>query len=90
MPAKLWAGLIKPIRALAFSPGCRLLAAAGDARTIALYDVASGEQVANLPGHAAWIMSLDWNDTGEYLLTGCVALSPSTSRSPVVLTTCLS
>ncbi|KAK0653354.1 Meiotic recombination protein rec14 [Lasiodiplodia hormozganensis] len=63
-------GLIKPIRALAFSPGCKLLAAAGDARTIALYDVGSGEQVANLSGHAAWIMSLDWNDTGEYLLTG--------------------
>ncbi|EKG21911.1 hypothetical protein MPH_00831 [Macrophomina phaseolina MS6] len=63
-------GLIKPIRALAFSPGCKLLAAAGDARTIALYDVESGEQVANLSGHAAWIMSLDWNDTGEYLLTG--------------------
>ncbi|KAF2142622.1 uncharacterized protein K452DRAFT_270420 [Aplosporella prunicola CBS 121167] len=63
-------GLIKPVRALAFSPGCKLLAAAGDAKTIAIYDVSSGEQIANLSGHAAWIMSLDWSDTGEYLLSG--------------------
>ncbi|KAL8725389.1 MAG: hypothetical protein Q9181_006440 [Wetmoreana brouardii] len=67
-------GLIKPVRAVAFSPGGKLLAATGDARVIALYDVASGEQVANLTGHGAWIFSLDWSDTGEYLLTGYVFL----------------
>lgn len=66
-------GLIKPIRAVAFSPGCKLLAAAGDAKVIGLYDVASGEQVANLTGHGAWIFSLSWSDTGEYLLSGSVA-----------------
>lgn len=65
-------GLIKPIRAVAFSPRSTLLAATGDARIIALYDVASGEQVANLAGHTAWVMALDWSDTGEYLLTGYV------------------
>ncbi|KAL8691137.1 MAG: hypothetical protein Q9218_003570 [Villophora microphyllina] len=63
-------GLIKAVRAIAFSPGCKLLAAAGDARVIALYDVGSGEQVANLTGHGAWIFSLSWSDTGEYLLSG--------------------
>ena len=63
-------GLIKPVRSVAFSPASKLLAAAGDARVIALYDVSSGEQVANLSGHNAWIFSLDWNDTGEYLLSG--------------------
>ena len=63
---------MKPVRAVAFSPGGKLLAAAGDARVIALYEVQSGEQVANLTGHAAWIFSLDWSDTGEYLLTGWV------------------
>jgi len=47
-----------------------LLAAAGDARIIALYDHASGEQVANFTGHSAWITSLDWSYTGEYLLSG--------------------
>ncbi|MCJ1279980.1 superkiller [Puttea exsequens] len=63
-------GLVKPVRAVAFSPGGKLLAAAGDSKIIALYDVASGEQVANLTGHGAWIFSLDWSDTGEYLLSG--------------------
>jgi superkiller protein 8 len=63
-------GLMKPVRAVAFSPGGKLLAAAGDARMIGLYDVQSGEQVALLTGHASWIFSLDWNHTGEYLLTG--------------------
>ncbi|KAL9613970.1 MAG: hypothetical protein Q9167_001519 [Letrouitia subvulpina] len=63
-------GLAKAVRAVAFSPGSKLLAAAGDAKFIGLYDVSSGEQVAILSGHAAWIFSLDWSDTGEYLLSG--------------------
>lgn len=63
-------GLVKPVRAVAFSPGGKLLAAAGDSKVIVLYDTASGEQVANLTGHSAWIMSLDWSNTGEYLLSG--------------------
>ncbi|EME44523.1 hypothetical protein DOTSEDRAFT_152447 [Dothistroma septosporum NZE10] len=63
-------GLIKPVRAVKFSPANRYLAAAGDARIIALYDTQSGEQVANMTGHSSWIMSLDWNWSGEYLLSG--------------------
>ena len=63
-------GLVKPVRSVAFSPGGKLLAAAGDARVIALYDVSSGDQVANLTGHSAWIFSLDWSFTGEFLLSG--------------------
>jgi superkiller protein 8 len=66
------AGLIKAVRAVAFSPGSSLLAAAGDSRIIALYDVSSGEQVANLTGHVAWVMSLDFSATGEWLLSGQV------------------
>ena len=62
--------MVKPVRAVDFSPGGKLLAAAGDSRIIALYDVASGEQVINLTGHASWIFALSWNDTGEYLLSG--------------------
>lgn len=63
-------GLVDPVRAVAFSPGGKLLAAAGDSKVIILYETSSGEQVANLAGHAAWITSLDWSDTGEYLLSG--------------------
>ncbi|KAF2256594.1 WD40 repeat-like protein [Trematosphaeria pertusa] len=64
------AGLVHPVRSVAFSPASKLLAAGGDARIIALYDVNSGEQVANFTGHGGWILSLDWSDTGEYLLSG--------------------
>ncbi|PYH47689.1 SKI complex subunit WD repeat protein SKI8 [Aspergillus saccharolyticus JOP 1030-1] len=69
MPFSL-SGLVKPVRAVAFSPGGKFLAAAGDSKVIVLYDTSSGEQVANLSGHAAWIMSLSWSNTGEYLLSG--------------------
>jgi superkiller protein 8 len=58
------------VRAVAFSPGSSRLAAAGDAGTIAIYDTKHGEHVSNLTGHGAWVTSLDWNDTGEYLLSG--------------------
>lgn len=64
------AGLVAPVRAVSFSPGGKLLAAAGDSKVIALYETSSGEQVANLTGHAAWVMSLDWSHTGEFLLSG--------------------
>jgi superkiller protein 8 len=63
-------GLIKPVRAVRFSPASKYLAAAGDARIISLYDTGSGEQVANFSGHASWVMSLDFNFSGEYLLSG--------------------
>jgi superkiller protein 8 len=63
-------GLLKPVRSVRFSPANRYLAAAGDARIIALYDTSSGEQIANFSGHQSWIMSLDWNWSGEFLLSG--------------------
>lgn len=65
-------GLVKPVRTVAFSPASRFLAAAGDAKIIALYDVKNGEQVANLTGSQSWVMSLDWSTSGEYLLSGYV------------------
>lgn len=70
MNTDLMVGLVKSVRTVAFSPLGSLLTAAGDARTIALYDVKNGEQVMNLTGHSAWIFSVDWSDTGDYLLSG--------------------
>lgn len=66
-------GLAKPVRAVAFSPGNTRLAAAGDAGIIAIYDMQHGEHIGNLTSGSnavAWITSLDWSDTGEYLLSG--------------------
>lgn len=63
-------GLAKPVRAVAFSPASTRLAAAGDAGIIALYDMKHGEHVGNLTGHSSWITTIDWSDTGEYLLSG--------------------
>ncbi|OHF02381.1 WD repeat domain-containing protein [Colletotrichum orchidophilum] len=65
-------GLVKSVRSVAFSPGNTRLAAAGDSSIIALYDIKNGEQVGNMTGHASWITSVDWNDTGEYLLSGAM------------------
>ncbi|KAM3420843.1 hypothetical protein BST61_g4083 [Cercospora zeina] len=62
-------GLIKLVRSVKFSPANKFLAAAGDSRIIALYDTQSGEQVANLTGHGSWITSLDWNWSGEFLVS---------------------
>lgn len=62
-------GLVNPVRAVAFSPKSKILAAAGDSKVIVLYDTSSGEQIANLSGHSAWILSLSWSNTGEYLLS---------------------
>lgn len=62
--------LLRPIRAVRFSPSATLLAAAGDASIISLYDTASGEQVASLSGHGgSWIFGLDWSSTGEWLVS---------------------
>lgn len=69
MPFSL-SGLVKPVRTVAFSPAGKFLAAAGDSKVIVLFDTSSGEQVANLPGHSSWILSLAWSTTGEYLLSG--------------------
>jgi superkiller protein 8 len=55
---------------VAFSPGGKILAAAGNSGVIILYDTASGEQIANLKGDCGWIMSLAWSNTGKYLLSG--------------------
>ncbi|CAK7271376.1 Ski complex subunit Rec14 [Sporothrix epigloea] len=70
-------GLAKPVRAVAFSPLGKRLAAGGDAGVISLYDMKHGEPVSNLtpPGSttsssAVWVMSLDFSASGEYLLAG--------------------
>ncbi|KAI5302288.1 hypothetical protein KEM56_000832, partial [Ascosphaera pollenicola] len=62
-------GLVEPVRCVAFSPGGKYIAAAGDSRVIVLYERLSGEQAANFTGHNSWVTSFDWSETGEYLLS---------------------
>ena len=61
------------MRAVAFSPGSKFLAAAGDAGIIAIYEMEHGQYTTSLSSNQAsspWITSIDWSDTGEYLLSG--------------------
>jgi superkiller protein 8 len=44
--------------------------ATGDSLLITLYSTSSGEALANLAGHNAWVTSLSFNHSGEYLLSG--------------------
>ncbi len=58
---------------MAFSPGSKFLAAAGDAGIIAIYEMEHGQHTASLSSNNStnpWIMFIDWSDTGEYLLSG--------------------
>ena len=57
------------VRSLSFSPGSNYLAATGDSKIISIYDVHHGEQVANLSGHSSSILSIDWNRSGQLLLS---------------------
>lgn len=57
------------VRSLSFSPGSNYLAATGDSKVISIYDVQHGEQIANLSGHSSPILSIDWNRTGQLLLS---------------------
>jgi len=64
------------VRSLSFSPGSHYLAATGDSKVISVYDVQHGEQIANLAGHSSGILSVDWNRTGQLLLTRFLILIP--------------
>jgi WD40 repeat protein len=57
------------IRSLSFSPGSNYLAAAGDSKVVSVYDIRHGEQIANFTGQSSPIMSVDWNRSGQFLLT---------------------
>jgi WD domain, G-beta repeat len=54
----------------AFDPSGTLLATAGRDRSVWLWDLARGEEVARLPGHTSYIWSLAFSPDGATLASG--------------------
>jgi hypothetical protein len=55
------------VRGVAFSPDGSLLAAAGDDRTVRLWDAATGAEVRTLTGHAGWVRGVAFSPDGSLL-----------------------
>ncbi len=53
-----------------FHPDGRRVASAGRDRVVWLWDVATGEAVARLPGHADYVWSLAFSPDGSSLASG--------------------
>jgi WD40 repeat protein len=58
------------VYAASFHPGGARVAAAGPARSIWLWDVATGQEVARLEGHTDYVFSLAFSPDGTSLVSG--------------------
>jgi WD40 repeat protein len=55
------------VRTLAMSPDGRILAGAGDDRTIHFWQVDTGKSSADMPGHTDWVLCLAFSPDGKQL-----------------------
>ncbi len=56
-----------PLQAVCFSPGARYVAAAGDDRSIRIYEAGTGELLETLRGHSGGVLQLVWDPDGTKL-----------------------
>ncbi len=55
---------------LAWSPDGKRLAADGEGRTVVIWDVATGKELAKLTGHESDVLAVAWSADGKRLATG--------------------
>ena len=65
---------------LAFSPNGRLLASAGEDRTVRLWDVASGKQRAIFTGHTDDVKDVAFSPNGQLLASASGGFDDNTAR----------
>jgi WD40 repeat protein len=63
-------GRINHVRAMAFSPDSRALAAESSDHAIRLWELASGQEYLRLPGHSTRLLSLAFAPDGKTLISG--------------------
>jgi WD40 repeat protein len=63
-------GHVGPIYTVSYSPDGRILASAGEDRTIKLWDVATRREIRNLVGHDSLVTSLTISRDGKLLASG--------------------
>lgn len=63
---------LETVRHVRFSPSSEIIATVGDSRAVVLHDTRTGEQLASITGHGNVITCVDWNASGELLVTGSI------------------
>src|SRR5437867_1942194 len=63
-------GHLGPVRALAYSPDGRVLASGSDDRTIRVWNLERGREIATLTGHNYWVRAVAFSPDDQRLASG--------------------
>lgn len=66
----MFTGHTGSIKTVAVSPNGRLMASAGEDKSIMLWDIASGKRIKKLTGHTGFIYSLSFSADNGVLVSG--------------------